>query len=336
MNTSKSLAAFAGAVLASAVLAACSSSGGSDNAGGASGAGPDLTNVRLAFTPGATTLPVELALTKGFFKQHGLNVKDTQGLDLPTWAAGLDKQWDVAMETPGIFVAAANKLDLAVVGSGQINSANSWGNPVVTADPNIKKPCDLAGKTVGVATLTGSTPSGLQYSVTHDGCNWSKVKLVQVPFTSEADQLKSGQVDAVVSSPPFSNVLLQNPDDHQVWDAQYEALHAIAPTEPVTASIVFTSTRKWADAHPQAVVAFQKSLQQAIDWENANKDAAQQVMADWLKLPLDVIHSLPWPLPVQATITKAQLQPVVDLYVATGVIAKADAPSLDNRFPGRS
>jgi NitT/TauT family transport system substrate-binding protein len=323
--------------LAGAVIAACSSSSsGSSAAGGASDAGAQLTNVRLAFTPGATTLPVELALTKGFFKQHGLNVKDTQGLDLPTWAAGLGKQWDIAMETPGIFVAAANKLDLVVVGSGQINSANSWGNPVVTADPNIKKPCDLVGKTVGVATLTGSTPSGLQYSVTHGGCDWSKVKLVQVPFTSESDQLKSGQVNAVVSSPPFSNVLLQNPSYHQLWDAQYEALHTIAPSEPVTASIVYTSTRKWAEAHPQAVTAFQTSLQQAITWENANKAAAQQEMASWLKLPLNVIQSLAWPLPVQATITKAQLQPVVDLYVATGVLTKAAAPNLDNRFPGQS
>lgn len=331
MKVSKLLTSFVGMILAGTVLAAC----GSDSGGAGDDSASGQTKVRLAFTPGATTLPVELALTKGYFKKRGLDVEDTQGLDLPTWMAGLDKQWDVAMETPGVFVSGADKLDLVVLAGGQVTTEGSLtGNPLITRDPDIKEPIDLVGKTVGVATITGSTPTALKYLVTEAGGDFDDVKLVQVGFDQQGDQLKAGAVDAVVSSSPFANVILNGDSEATaLWDVQDRALRLIDPDQEVMASILYTSTRGWAEKNPEAAKAFQEALQEAADWMNANEDEAKSILAKWLGLPTDVVNTIDWPIPVQADITADNLQPVIDLFTKTGTVPEDAAPDLSDRFP---
>jgi len=334
VKVTKLLAGFASMVLVGA-LAAC---GGDDDSSGSpdpsSASGGELTKVRLAFTPGATTLQVHLAQTRGIFEKHGLDVEATEGLDLPTWMAGLDKQWDVAMETPGVFVSGANKLDLVVLAGAQVTTEGSLqSNPLITRDPDIKEPIDLVGKKVGVATLTGSTPTSLNYLVTQAGGDFSKVDLVQVGFDQAGDQLKAGAVDAVVSSIPFADVILQDPANKALWDPQDRALRMIDPDQAVMASILFTSTRKWADANPEAAQAFQDALAESGEWMDANEADAKKELSSWLGTPQAAVDAVQWPLPVEARITPESLQPVIDLFVAAGVISKADAPDLSDRFP---
>jgi NitT/TauT family transport system substrate-binding protein len=324
----KLLAGVASVILAGATLAGCgddSASAGNDNG---------LTKVRLAFTPGATTLQVHLAITRGIFEDHGLDVKETEGLDLPTWMAGLGKQWDVAMETPGVFVSGANQLDLVVLAGAQVTMADSLeSNPLITRDASIEEPIDLVGKTVGVATLTGSTPTSLNHLVTQAGGDFSKVKLVQVGFDQMGDQLKAGAVDAVVSAIPFANVILQDPENRALWDPQDRALRLIAPDQDVMASILFTSKRAWAEENPEAAESFEAALEESTQWMDANEEEAKKELSAWLGAPEEVISTVKWPLPVRSHITPESLQPVIDLFVAAGVVPAADAPDISDRFP---
>jgi NitT/TauT family transport system substrate-binding protein len=327
MKVTKLLAGVTG-VLLMGVLAACG--GSSSDSSSAFGA----TKVRLAFTPGATTLQVHLAEKNGFFKKHGLDVKVTEGLDLPTWMAGLDKQWDIAMETPGVFVSGVNKLDLVVLAGAQVTEEGSLrSNPLITRDASIKEPIDLVGKRVGVATLTGSTPTSLNYLVTEAGGDFSKVKLVQVSFDQAGAQLKAGQLDAVVSSLPFADVILKDPKNRALWDPQDRALRMLDPNQKIMASILFTSTRKWAEANPKAAQQFQDALQESGEWMDSHEAEAKKEMSAWLGTPAEVVDSVTWPLPVQARITPESLQPAIDLFVAAGVIPKSAAPDLSDRFP---
>jgi NitT/TauT family transport system substrate-binding protein len=316
-------------VLLMGALAAC---GGSESSDASSE--PGATKVRLAFAPGATTLQVHLADKRGFFKKHGLDVEMTQGLDLPTWMAGLGKQWDIAMETPGVFVSGVDKLDLVVLAGAQVTEeGQARANPLITRDPSIKEPIDLVGKRVGVATLTGSTPTSLKYLVTKAGGDFSKVKLVQVSFDQAPAQLKAGQLDAVVSSPPFAGVILKDPEYKALWDPQDRALRMFDPTQKNFASILFTSTRKWAEANPDAAKQFQDALQESGEWMDSHEADAKKEMSAWLGSPADVVDAVEWPLPVKARITTQSLQPTIDLFVAAGVIPKSAAPDLSDRFP---
>jgi len=318
------------AVIASMLLVGTLAACGGDDEAGADG----RTKIRLAFTPGATTLPVHLAITEGFFEKHGLEVEATEGLDLPTWMAGLDKQWDIAMETPGVYLAGAKQLDLVVLAGGQVTTGGSLaGNPLIVRDPSITDAGDLAGKRVAVATLTGSSPNAVKYLVEQAGEDPDSVELVQVPFESMGDQLKAGQVDAVVSSIPFSLTMLQHPENKALFDVQDTALRALAPDQEAMASIIYTSTRSWADEHPEEAVAFEAALQEAAEWMDDNKEAAVQELSEWLQIPMDVLETLPWPIPVQAHITQAEVQPNLDLFLATGALKEEDVPDLSDRFP---
>lgn len=329
MKRTKLLAVLASVTLVGGVLAGC---GGSPDASSAGGS--DLKTVRVAFTPGATTLPVHIAQTRGIFKKNGIDFKGTEGLDLPTWAAGLGKQWDVAMTTPGIFLKAAGKLDLVVVAGAQVTTKDSLaGNPLITRDPSIKDAVDLVGKRVGVATLTGSTANSIRYLVKKQGGDPDKVKLVQVPFDAAGNQLKAGQLDAVVSAIPFSVKILDDSKNKALFDVQDKALRDLAPNQDVMASILFTSKRSWAKQNPVVAAAYEKSLQEADEWINANKKEALAELSKWLGISLDILNKMPWPIPVEANITRASLQPSVDLFVAVGALSKDQAPDLSGRFP---
>lgn len=332
MKISKLLAVIASAALVSGALAACGS-GDDDTSTTATGGGGSQA-VRLAFTPGATTLPVHLAQTQGFFKKNGLDVKVTEGLDLPTWAAGLGKQWDIAMSTPGVYLSAVDKLDLDLIASGQVTTEGSTSaNPLIVRGNSIKDAKDLVGKTVGVATLSGSTVNSIKFLVANQGGDPAKVKFVQVPFPAAGDQLKAGQIDATVSSIPFNTVVLSDPENHVLYDVVDKALRTVAPNQDVMGSIVYAATDKWVKSHMDQAKAFEKSLDEATQWMNANKEAAQDELAKWLGIPREVIAKMDWPIPVQAKITQAMIQPSIDLLVANKVVPKDKAPDLSKRFP---
>ena len=318
------------AVILAAALAACGSSGGSKDSGTKSGDG--VTDVRLAYTPGAPTLQVHIAQEMGFFAQHKLNVKLTEGLDLPTWVAGLDRQWDVAMTTSGIFVTGVDKFNLVGVAGAEVNRQNVLGTPLITRNPSIKRAVDLIGKRVGIVTLTGTTPASLDYLVKKEGGDPNKVKFVQVPFANQADQLKSGKVDAVVSAIPFASTLLKDKANKALFDVPDTALRDIDPQQKQTAFLLFTATRSWADKHKAAVTGLQQSFQQAITWINSHKDAALTEMSKWLGISKNILEAAPWPFPASATVSAGEVQPVVKLYEDRGLIKSSNAPSLQGRF----
>lgn len=321
-------------LLAAGSLSACSafssSSGADSDSVSASDGGS--TPVRLAFTPGSPTLQVHLAEKLGYFDDHDLDVTLTEGADLPTWAAGLDRQWDVAMTTSGIFVTGAAKFDLVAVAGAQVNREDVLGNPLVTGDPSIKEPLDLQGKRIGVVTLTGTTPAALAHLVEKAGGDPDSLKLLQVPFGSQPDQLASGQVDAVVSATPYYSALLEDSANSAVFDVPDTALRDIAPDTDQTAFLLFTSSRTWADENPEAVTALQDSLQEAIDYMEDKPDDAKQALSDWLGIPVEVIEKAPWPPPTSATVTQEEVEPTLELYKARGLISDAEAPDLGDRF----
>lgn len=334
MQVSKLLASFVSVILAGTMLAGCGDD--SSEAPVSNAEGQKVTKVRLAFTPGATTLNTHIALTRGIFKKHGLEVEPTEGLDLPTWAAGLDKQWDIIMTTPGIFASAVQKVDLVVLAAGQVTTKDSIvANPLITRDPKINKAIDLVGMRVGVATLTGSTPTSIQHLIKQEGGDPKKVQFVQLPFNAQGDQLKAGGVDAVVSSVPFGAVLLEDRANRALFDVQDAALRTIAPNQEVMASILYISTRSWATQNPEAAKAFLDASLEAKEWVDANEQEAKAEMSKWLGIPSDVISKVEWPLPVQPRIGQAELQPVIDLFVAAGVTPQGQAPDLSNRFPNK-
>ena len=140
---------------------------------------PTQTSValRVPFTPGFSTIPVHAALVNGYFKQNGLDLTLTEGLDLPTYIAALDKQFDIAMTVPTIFLsAAAQGVPVKAISGVQLTVVDPPTNPLIVKDPSITSVKDLAGKTVGAPTLTGVSAASLQYVLRKNGLDPASVK----------------------------------------------------------------------------------------------------------------------------------------------------------------
>lgn len=328
----KALTTLAVAVASVLTLAGCA--GGATASPGASGGSSEsgsLTPVRLAFTPGAATLHVHLAQSMGFFEDHGIDIQVTEGLDLPTWAAALDKQYDVTMTTGGIFVSGADKLNLAAIAGVQENVEGALSNALIARDPKITSIKDLAGKRVGVATITGTTPLSLQYLLREAGEDPSSLSLVQVPFGVQGDQLKAGQVDAIVSASPFLIPVLEDSANHAVYDdVQFEAMHAAVPSQPSSANVFFISTVPWAEKNPELVSSFRAALQDAIDYINANPEDAKAELASWLKLDPALASKVDFS-GMTSTVEAAQIRPLIEMSVAMGTLTEDAAPDLEAR-----
>jgi NitT/TauT family transport system substrate-binding protein len=281
--------------------------------------------LRVAFTPGHSTLPTHAALTNGYFKQNGLDVTLTEGQDLPTYIAALDKQFDIALTVAPVFLnAVAQGVPVKAVAGMQLTVSEPPTNPLLTKDPSINSVKDLGGKTVGGPTLTGASMMALQYLLRKNGVDSNSVKLVFVPFPEQADQLNAGRIDAAISAPPFYVPLL-NSGFRNVVDTSAEATkQATGDPSAVSLNAFYVASETLVRDHPDQYRAFRKSLQQGIDWMKSNQQDSRAMLQQWLQLSPEVANTSPQPVDA-ADITPEQLQPWITIMQDTGAL-KASIP----------
>lgn len=172
-------------------LAACGTLG--DDEGG------DDTQVSLALDwfPWAQHSGLYLALDRGYFEEHGLQVD----MHVP------------ANPEDGLKLVASGEEDLAISYQSDVLLAREQGLPVVSVaaliqhpldsvmsleSSNIERPADLKGKKVGYAG-TPSSEAVLRSLLQSDGLTLDDVELVNVGFNL-APALISGRVDAIIGA----------------------------------------------------------------------------------------------------------------------------------------
>jgi NitT/TauT family transport system substrate-binding protein len=283
-------------------------------------AAQQTTPLRVAFTPGHSTLVVHAALVNGYFKQNGLDVTLTEGQDLPTYIAALDKQFDISMTVGPIFLnAVAQGVPVKAVSGVQLTVSDPPSNPLLTKDPAINSVKDLAGKTVGVPALTGASVLSLQYLMQKNGVDPNSVKLIQVNFAEEADQLNAGRIDAALSAPPFYVPLL-NGGFRNVVDVTPEATkQATGNPNAVSVNAFFVASDTFVSQHPDQYKAFRKSIQQGIDWMTSNQTDSRAMLAQWLQLTPEIAQASPQPVDA-SEVTAAQIQPWITIMQTTGAL----------------
>jgi putative hydroxymethylpyrimidine transport system substrate-binding protein len=176
-------------------LAALAGGCGEDDRPAAAGAQP--VTLSLDFTPNAVHAPIYAATRDG---------RDAR------------ERIDLRIRKPGpgpdaLKLIAAGKVDLGVLDIHDLAIAREQGADLVAvgalvgrplaaliAQPGIRRPRDLEGRTVGVSGLP-SDPAFLRAIVEHDGGDYDKVKQVTIGFAA-VGRLLSRRVDAV---PAFWN-----------------------------------------------------------------------------------------------------------------------------------
>jgi putative hydroxymethylpyrimidine transport system substrate-binding protein len=151
----------------------------------------------LDFVPNAVHAPIYMAKTAGRDRAEGVD------LVIRKPAGGPD----------ALKLVASGRVDLGVLDIHDLAIARSQGTDLVAigalvgrplaaliAQPGIRRPRDLEGRTVGVSGLP-SDPAFLRAILEHDGARYERVRQVTIGFAA-VSRLLSRRVDAV---PAFWN-----------------------------------------------------------------------------------------------------------------------------------
>jgi NitT/TauT family transport system substrate-binding protein/putative hydroxymethylpyrimidine transport system substrate-binding protein len=171
-----------------ALAAGCG--GGSDE-----GAGPARMSLALDFTPNAAHAPIYAAVRTGADRRHGIRLR--------ILGPGTGTPDSLKLVTSG-------RADVGVLDIHDLGLASERGADIVAigalvqkplaaviAKPGIKRPRELAGRTVGVTGLP-SDVAVLNAVVSGDGGDFSAVKQHTIGF-SAVPQMIAGKVDAVTA-----------------------------------------------------------------------------------------------------------------------------------------
>ena len=253
------------ALIALALALALAACGSSSEHGG-----PTPLSLALDFTPNAAHAPIYAAVRTGTDRRHGIRLRILgPGTGTP------DSLKLVTSGSADVGVLDIHDLGLAAErGADVVAIAPLVQKPLaaVIARAGIKRPRDLAGKTVGVTGLP-SDVAVLNAVVSGDGGDFSAVKQHTIGF-SAVPQMVAGKVDAVTAFWNAEGVVL-----HQrgVKTNDFRVDRYGAPTYPEVVLFVKRSTLAKRRGELRALLA---ALADGVRDVHRNPDAAIKQIAD--------------------------------------------------------
>lgn len=230
-----------------------------------------------------------IAVEDGIFKKNGLDVQLILiGLNSNIPAALLSNSIQIGGPTPSVFLQAVDGgLDLVVV-SGASATADSTAEAagvVVAKGSSIKTAKDFIGKKVGAPGIGAFLQVLFVKWLMDNGVDPKQVNFVEVTFPTMNDVLKSGAVDAVVSADPIMSRIISG----GTGTVAAYFLKSLPEKRP---QILYAGSRDWADANPDTIAAFRKSIAEASTVVNDQPDKAKAAISRFTKISLDVLSSM--------------------------------------------
>lgn len=270
------------AVAASLLALSTTACVGAQGTGASSG---EPRTLRIAHNSNAAALPVRVAESQGFFAKHNLKVEFTKTENIGTLPGTLGRSFDIALSVPTTVIAASQQnIDVTQIAGATIDvQDNPTGFLIGSRKAGVNSVKDLAGKTLGVLTETGTVHIATNAWLKREGVDPSSVKVVQVDGPAQADQLASGRIDAVETVVPSATNVLRNPDAVNLGDPYLKLA-------PELSSIFWISQQKLAQEHPEVIADFRAALDDARAFIGSNEDKARQVLKEYTGLPDAVIE----------------------------------------------
>jgi NitT/TauT family transport system substrate-binding protein len=259
-----------------------------------------------------------VAQQRGIFEKNGLKV------NLIEFRAGAEAvaaiqggSADIILAIPGTAMTATERgFDLAAVVQNEIAKPQGpdSGSIQVLVDSPIKTLKDLDGKTVAVSQLHSQNTVTVQTLIKKAGVDLKRVRLIEIPFPSQVDALRSKQVDAVATVDPYTTQL-QSSGLGRVISWNYS--DAI-PEQPLGA---WFAKRAFISKNPELVARFAKSIKESIDYMNADPARARREVSAYTGLDPAFVEKMPhvgWSYEV----SRARWEQVIELMKDAGVLRK--------------
>lgn len=244
----------------------------------------ELTKVNVGIDAQQLSYVQIVAKEKGFFEKNGIDV------NLVNYATGIETINAIVLGEVDIGAAydfagatrLADKTNLRLTSAYVYNSKNSYW--IETANPDIKEPKDLKGQTIAL-------PKGTLFEylwakeLEYAGLKKDDVEYLYLGSGGEvATAYVSGKTDAVIGEASFQS--------------QYDTVkgrHSVNTIEDIgiTNQGYIFADETFAKEHEDALVAYYKGLNEAIEYIKSDKDDAAQIAANYLTLSKeDILTSL--------------------------------------------
>jgi NitT/TauT family transport system substrate-binding protein len=233
-----------------------------------------LTTIRIAMPPVDAASQAYYAQAKGFFKKAGLNVEiQTVSGGAPVAAAVVGGSADIGQSNLSSLCSAHERgiPVVAIAGANLFDARTRQSELMVAANAPFRGARDLNGKTIGVAGLKNVTEVAFDAWMEANGGDWKSAKVVEVPFSSMADAVATGRIDAaMMTEPELSGAL-----------AGKRVRILATPMESIAREFVigaWFSTSAYAKAHPDIIRAFASAMAMAADWANHNQIESGKIL----------------------------------------------------------
>jgi NitT/TauT family transport system substrate-binding protein len=275
------------AVAVSLVLAGCGGDSDSSNAGSSGGEG--TLTLRVASNSNSTALPFWVAQSQGIFKDHGLDVKYTKIENIATLPPALDKSFDIVLSTPTLAISStAQGIPVTEVAGSSVDSdANPASFLMAGKDSGVTKASQLGGKTIGVLNETGTLHIATLYWLQQEGVDLKSLNIVQVDGPAQADQLRSGRVDAVETVTPFSGQI-ESVGGVDLGTPYRSLADEISP-------IYWAARTDWAKKHDEEITRFKAALDDAQTFIASNDGKARDVLQKQTGYTDEIVAGLSFP-----------------------------------------
>lgn len=270
-----------------------------------------LTKVRVSTIPVLDAAPFQIALTRGFFEEAGLDVdtSPTTGgaFGLPALAAGAV---DFAFSNSvSIALGAAQGLGFKIISAGSFTAQEppDVSGLVARAGAGITSGADLTGKRFAVNSRNNINYLYGKAWIDATGGDSSTVIFREVPFPQMLDAIATDQVDVAFIVEPFFTAGLSSGAVELVgW-----AYNAVQPEMPVAMHV---TTERFLAENPEIVAAFVEAYNRGVRWSNDNVGTEEwiSIIAGYTRLDPGFLAGLP-DLPFFETIDPEKFQPTLDL-----------------------
>jgi NitT/TauT family transport system substrate-binding protein len=224
---------------------------------------------------------------------------------------------DFALTLPGTAMTADERgFDFLAVFQNEIvyDHGPDSGSVQSLVSSDIKTIKDLAGKRVATAQISGQQTIAAQFAMRKAGIDPSKVQLIEVPYPRHPDVLKSRQVDAVITTEPFTTMLLTSGVGRVLSWHYAEAM----PGGPLG---VWWAKKAYIDKNPDIVARFNRAIKESIDYMNADIPRARERIVEFTDLNPKLVKDMP-PLRLNYDVRPDKWQHSIDMMVEAKVLEK--------------
>lgn len=287
------------------------------------GAGAALAQsepLRIAYAAVGSFQPFFIAEANGWFAEAGLTVELVPGGSPQENMARLmsgEVHVTGSGSTPAIAAVAGGAPIQIVFANQNIGEVPTTGL-IVRADSPYQSIADLAGQTIGVQGLQGTGALLVSRAFRDAGMAPDSATLTHMPPETHIDNLRNGNVEAVVTFALFYELAARNPE-FRVLAEPYATVRG-AP------GIVYVSSRPALAARGDDIARLIEVLDRASRYANENPEAVREVDRARTRLPADYLNTRTI-TPASVTLDTAALQSLAEDMHAFGWIARV--PTID-------